>query len=102
MSSQLDRRTFMGAAAASGAALSLMNSADAAAVQGANERLRVGVIGTGGRGTGLASAFQTLGSQANVDVTYVCDVDQARADRAAAAVAKISGKAAPRAVQNLQ
>jgi predicted dehydrogenase len=99
MSNQLDRRTFMGATAATGAALSLMDSADAAAVQGANERIRVGVMGTGGRGTGLASAFQ---SQANVDVTYVCDVDQARADRAATAVAKVSGKAAPRAVQNFQ
>src|SRR5205085_2710971 len=64
-------------------------------VQGANSRLVVGVMGTGGRGTGLAQAFQ---NQPNVDVAFVCDVAQDRAERAAQAVAKVSGKAAPRTV----
>ncbi|MSQ96723.1 MAG: Gfo/Idh/MocA family oxidoreductase [Gemmataceae bacterium] len=95
MSNILDRRNFLGATAATGAALSLTDASHAAAVQGANERLVVGVMGTGGRGTYLATAFQ---QQANVEVAYVCDVDQARVERAAGAVAKVSGRAAPRQV----
>jgi predicted dehydrogenase len=91
----LDRRTFLGTAAVTGAALSMADAATAAAVQNANARLRVGVMGTGGRGTGLATAFQ---NQRNVDVTFVCDVDRGRADAAAGAVAKASGRAAPRVV----
>ena len=94
MSINLDRRAFIGAAAATGA-LTIADAAIAAAVQGANTRLLVGVMGTGGRGTGLATAFQ---NQPNVDVTFVCDVDRGRADAAAAAVAKASGRAAPRIV----
>src|SRR5437588_6891707 len=75
----IERRKFLAATAATGAALSLTDAATAAAVQGANERLRVGVMGTGGRGTGLATSFQRL---PNVDVTFVCDVDRGRADAA--------------------
>lgn len=91
----LDRRTFLTGAAATGAALSLADASSAAAVQGANERLRVGVMGTGGRGTGLATSFQRM---PNVDVTFVCDADRGRAEAAAGAVAKVSGRAAPQVV----
>src|SRR5207302_2432243 len=60
----------------------------------ANQKLLVGVMGTGGRGTGLAAAFQR---QAGVEIAYVCDADEARAERAAAAVQKISNRS-PRVV----
>ena len=96
MPHDLNRRGFL-AAAGTGAALSLTTAASAAQVQGANTRLSVGVMGTGGRGTGLAQEFQR---QSNVDVTFVCDVDQGRAGRAADLVAKVSGRAAPRAVND--
>jgi predicted dehydrogenase len=95
----LDRRAFLTATAATGAALSLADAASAAAVQGANQRLIVGVMGTGGRGSGLAGAFQR---QPNVDVAFVCDVDQGRAERTAGIVAKASGKAAPRVVTDFR
>jgi predicted dehydrogenase len=94
MSHDLNRRSFLAAAATTGAAMSL-TAAGAAQVNGANTRLSVGIMGTGGRGSGLAEAFQR---QPNVDVTFVCDVDQGRADRAAQIVAKASGRAAPRSV----
>lgn len=100
MSNQLDRRGFIAAAGAAGAAgafVSLTDAASAAAVQGANDRIRIGVMGTGGRGTALARGFQ---AQPNVDVTMVCDADLGRAESAAAAVAKVSGQAPPRAVQD--
>jgi len=44
---------------------------------GANERLTVGIIGCGGRGAGLASAFANL-----ADIAYVCDPDESRRRRA--------------------
>src|ERR1700691_5637736 len=97
MSSQMNRRRFMAAAGAAGAAVTFADASSAAAVQGANERLRVGVMGTGGRGTELARSFQ---GQPNVDVTVVCDADMGRAESAAAAVAKVSGRDGPRAVQD--
>ncbi len=101
MSNNLDRRDFMAAAGATGVVASLAgtDASFAAAVQNANQRLNVGVMGTGGRGTYLATAFQ---QQPNVDVTFVCDVDQARVERAAGAVAKVSGRAAPRQVTDFR
>jgi predicted dehydrogenase len=90
----LDRRSFLGAGAAAGS-LILSDAATYAAVQDATARLRVGVMGTGGRGSGLATAFQRM---PNVDVTFVCDADRGRAESTAGAVAKVSGKEAPRVV----
>ena len=92
MSDTINRRHFLAASAATG--LTLTGAASAQENQGANQKLLVGVMGTGGRGTGLASAFQ---QQPGVEVAYVCDVDQARAERAAATVQKISNRA-PRVV----
>jgi predicted dehydrogenase len=90
MSKDVDRREFLAAAAATTVALNVAGSAASAAhVQGANNRLVVGVMGTGGRGTSLARSFQR---QQDVEVAMVCDVDQARAEAAAQAVNKISGR----------
>jgi len=92
MSNNLGRREFLAAAAATGVAVNLATNASAAPVQqqGGNDRVTIAVMGTGGRGTGLARAFQ---QQPGVDVVYVCDVDQARAASASQAVQKISGRA---------
>ena len=93
MSHDLNRRTFLGAAA-SGVAMNLASADDASA----NRRLVVGVMGTGGRGSGLATAFQRL---PNVEVAYLCDVDQGRAERTAQTVGKISGRS-PRSVTDFR
>lgn len=55
------RRTFLGVTAAS-----------LARVRGANERMRAGLIGAGGRGRLLAAEFKEIG----VEVAAVCDVYQ--------------------------
>src|SRR5262245_26494308 len=89
MPKHTNRRTFLQLSLASGAALAvpaLARSADASP----NNKIVVGVMGTGGRGTALAKTFQ---QQSGVDVAYVCDVDRKRVDKAAAEVGKISGKA---------
>jgi predicted dehydrogenase len=79
MNTAIDRRYFLGASAASVAAASLTHAGEA------NSRLIVGIMGTGGRGTGLASTFQR---QPNVEVAYVCDPDRGRVNGAADAVRK--------------
>ena len=91
MSEPVNRRHFL---AASAAGLAVAGTAGAQENQGANQKLIVGVMGTGGRGTSLATTFQ---GQAGVEVAYVCDADQARAERAAGAVQKISNRS-PRVV----
>lgn len=48
-----------------------------------SEKLVVGVMGTNGRGMGHISSFLSL---PNVEVAYVCDVDQRAVDKAVAAV----------------
>src|SRR5438874_1861575 len=60
MTAAIDRRHFLSATAAAGVAVGLGASAEAAGQQaaGANNRLVVGIMGTGGRGTGLAATFQ--------------------------------------------
>jgi predicted dehydrogenase len=84
MQNQMDRRRFLGAAASAGVTL-----AASGRVLGANEKVVVGVMGMGGRGTSLAGTFQ---QQSNVDVAYVCDPDSSRAEKAAAAVVKAGGQ----------
>jgi predicted dehydrogenase len=95
MSEPVNRRYFLGAAAA-GAALGLSS---ATAAQDANSRITVGILGTGGRGAGLARTFQ---QQPNCDVTYVCDVDQARAGEAAEGIRRVSNRKPPRVVGDVR
>jgi predicted dehydrogenase len=70
------RRVFL--TAASAAALGTRMAA--ASVQGANNRVRVGVIGTGGRARGLMNQLKTI---AGVEMTAVCDVYEPRLLQAA-------------------
>ncbi|NQU23497.1 MAG: Gfo/Idh/MocA family oxidoreductase [Candidatus Nealsonbacteria bacterium] len=93
MADKVNRRRFLEGAAAGGAGLAVATHIQAAEPS-ANEKLVVGVMGTGGRGTSLAKQFQ---SQPNTEVAYVCGVDQKRLTAAAAGVGKIAGKA-PKAV----
>jgi predicted dehydrogenase len=85
MPDTIHRRHFLGTAASAGLALGLSTSR----VFGANDRLRVGVMGVGGRGRGLATTF---GKQPGVEVAYVCDPDRRRVAEAAEHVAKATGK----------
>jgi predicted dehydrogenase len=85
MSESINRRHFLGATAATGLAL----AGQTASGQAAPDKIVVGVMGTGGRGTSLASTFQ---QQPGVEIAYVCDADQGRAERAAGVVQKISNR----------
>jgi predicted dehydrogenase len=78
-----DRRTFLTTAAG----LTLGTRLAAASAQGANNRIRVGVIGTGGRARGLMNQLKPL---AGVELAAVCDVYEPRLLQAA----EIAGPAA--------
>ena len=62
-----------------------------AAAQGANDRIRIGVIGTGGRARGLMTALKRL---PGTDLVAVCDVYEPRLLQAA----EIAGAAATKTV----
>jgi predicted dehydrogenase len=83
MDRPVDRRHFLGLAATTG--LTLAGSSRADRIVGANERVVVAVMGTGGRGTEHAKVWQQL---PNVEVAYVCDADSGRAMKAASEVEK--------------
>ncbi|HVO12033.1 MAG TPA: Gfo/Idh/MocA family oxidoreductase [Vicinamibacteria bacterium] len=71
MSLPIDRRTFMRRGTGAGAAISLSLAGPLTRnVLGANERVRVGVIGTGRQGVSNLEAFQRNGAA----VVAVCDV----------------------------
>ena len=72
----LTRRTFLTAASA----LALGTRLPAASVQGANDRVRIGVIGSGGRARGLMNQLKTI---AGAEITAVCDVYEPRKLQAA-------------------
>jgi predicted dehydrogenase len=83
MFNQLDRRHFLGTATASGiAASTLLAGRTPAQDSSANEKIVVGVMGLS-RGRSLAVNFA---QQPNVEVKYVCDVDQTRAESGAQVV----------------
>lgn len=97
MSQAATRRTFLASAAAAGAATWFAIRHGQAAE--AQQRLAVGVMGMGGRGTQLATLFGRL---PNVAVAWVCDVDSRRAAQAAEAVGKATGQPPPQAVQDFR
>jgi predicted dehydrogenase len=57
-------------------------------VQGANDRIGIGLIGVGGRGSDHLHDLAGLAEAHNVAITAVCDVWKPNLDRAAAAVKK--------------
>ena len=88
----ISRRSFLAAASAGAAAISAP-AMMARAAAGANERIAIGVIGTGDRGRGTHIAIlAALKERCNVEVTAACDVWKVNLDKAVAQVNKAFGK----------
>ncbi|MHC4809333.1 MAG: Gfo/Idh/MocA family protein [Planctomycetota bacterium] len=87
----LSRRRFVQSSLLTGAGLAWMPAASHARVLGANDRLTIGVIGTGGMGTGHVRNLVGRGEADNVRVTRVCDVYQRRLDAAAGIIGNPAG-----------
>lgn len=76
----MHRRSFLGAAAAGLAATQVRVAAA--------DKVNVGMIGVGGRGRGLLGVYSSL---PDVNVTHLCDADQASLERADQVIAKAGG-----------
>jgi predicted dehydrogenase len=88
MSSPMSRREFLGTSTlAAAAAMSAVSARTARAAGGANERLRVALVGCGSRGRADAHAILKVGG-ADVELVALCDVDK----RQSAATAKAYGE----------
>ncbi|MPY91025.1 MAG: hypothetical protein GEU99_24320 [Luteitalea sp.] len=87
MAAQTNRRSFMRTSAATAAGLTMM-SALPRNVLGANDRVRVGLIGCGGRGNYLLGNVFRLAKAMNVEVAGLCDVWRVNLERTLAEVAK--------------
>ena len=74
---RITRRTFMTGTLAVGAAITLPNMANAA-IRGANEDIRMAVVGVGGQGSNHCNIFSKL---KGVRLVAVCDADQNHTDR---------------------
>src|SRR4051812_20954903 len=89
------RRALLKNTALASAALALGASAGSAA---ADRKVVLGVIGTGGMGT---NHLKLLAGRKDVELAYVCDVDQKRL-AAAAKIVESGSKKTPKAVKDLR
>jgi len=95
MNTKESRRAFIKKAGIGTAALSLggilpgFSAQSYGHIMGANERVRVGMMGVNARGLALANNFS---SQPNAEVVYVCDVDTRAAQKCIAQVAAKQGR----------
>lgn len=67
-------------------------------VIGANERVRVAIMGVNSRGTSLARTFAQLDK---TEVVYICDVDQNAIPKGVKAVQSVTGKS-PKAIEDFR
>ena len=89
---QADRRKFLRESASSVGALALGGAYVPASVMGANERLRLGIVGAGSRGGALMSWAHKLRDTHNVALVAVCDIWERRREQAAARLEQWNGR----------
>lgn len=91
----VSRRSFLKRAVSGAAVLTLGNTFSSLAfdpagrVIGANDRIRIGMIGVNSRGKGLASGLSKL---KDCEITRICDVDSRAVAKCQETVRKITGK----------
>ena len=85
----MKRRNFTKCTAGTAALSALSKTSIAQQATGANEKIVVAAMGMGGRGTQLATGFESLD---NVEVKAVFDVDKTRAEGAAASVGNVNNR----------
>jgi predicted dehydrogenase len=99
--SKVNRREFLqkGAVVAAGSAALSHTALSYARIVGANDRISLGHIGVGDRGSELDGIVAKLKDKQNVEMTAVCDLWSGNRNRAVEANQKYYGKA-PRAFQH--
>jgi len=101
-SEKFSRRSFLNRSAKALGAASVASTAFSySRILGANDRISLGHIGTGNRGSELQRIIAMLKDKHNVEVTAVCDLWKVNRERAAARAEKTYGRA-PRSFQHLE
>jgi len=92
MPQQINRREFLkrSAMGAAGVAVASM-FAPGARVLGANDRVRVGVVGVGSRAGWLMKDFQRYAEELNMQLVASCDIWNAARERGAARIEELTG-----------
>ncbi|PYU65414.1 MAG: gfo/Idh/MocA family oxidoreductase [Acidobacteria bacterium] len=100
---KINRREFLhkGAVVAAGGAALSSTALSYTRIAGANDRISLGHIGVGNRGSELDGIVASLKDQKNVEMTAVCDLWTHNVERAMAANQRFYGKA-PRALRHPQ
>ena len=98
MGMEPNRRQFIRRSVGLGATLALSGLPSSGKAVAAGDRVVLGFIGVGGRGSFVLDMFL---QRPDVEVAYVCDVLDEHRDRAAAAVEKATGRK-PQAVDDLR
>lgn len=90
----LSRRTFLTRSIQSVAAAGALtySARSAENVAGANERIRMGIVGSGSHGTSLMSWVQHLSATENVEISAVCDIWNRRLEAAVAWASQETGR----------
>ena len=86
-----NRREFLTSSAAAGASL-LAAPAIARSAQSANDRIRVGLVGLGGRMHFHVASLAQMAKEGNVEIAAICDCDQAKLDGATKSYPELAGK----------
>src|ERR1051326_8279063 len=99
-SPKIDRRSFLNqtAAAMAGAGALSSSAFSYSRIKGANDRIFLGHIGVGERGTELAWIASQLKDKQNAEMVAVCDLWKGNREKAAARAQSVYGRA-PRAFQ---
>src|SRR5258708_2961819 len=99
-SPKIDRRSFLNqtAAALAGAGILSSSAFSYSRIKGANDRILLGHIGVGDRGTELAWIASQLKDKQNTEMAAVCDLWKVNREKAAARAQSVYGRA-PRAFQ---
>ncbi len=82
--SKTNRRTFVKASAVAASAAATFSFPTLLLGQrGANERIRVGLVGLGGRMHSHVGSLAAMAQSDNVEIAAICDCDQSKLDSAA-------------------
>jgi predicted dehydrogenase len=85
------RRSFLKSSATAAGIAAFAAPAVALNIRGANERVRVGLVGLGGRMRSHIGSLTVIKESANVEIAAICDCDQTKLDGAAKAYPDLEG-----------
>jgi len=89
--SSSDRRKFLKTSTAVAGASLVAVPALAQGVRGANDRIRIGMVGLGGRMRSHIGSLAAMAKTDNVEIAAICDCDQAKLDNAVKSYPDLEG-----------